>query len=172
MQGAKCTICKVQSLSICWKLIVLQGRMNVQGCCLLCMLSTGCTAEYFTTAAYFYKTSTSAIEFVSRQPKYCRFVSKFWTGMSVHGDDEQEVVSHPFPPVLPLICAASVLPFNPCQCASRYKLYSLSPCIVLNWCLWFGQEIVSRWDSNAWLTCRQTVLPACCPPSAKLGVHI
>ena len=33
--------------------------------------------------------------------------------MSVDGDAEQEVVSHPFPPALPLVCAAaSVLPFK------------------------------------------------------------
>ena len=44
--------------------------------------------------------------------QYCSFVSKSWTGISVHGDAEQEVVSHPFPPALPLVCAASVLPFN------------------------------------------------------------
>ena len=42
--------------------------MNVSGRCLLCMQTTGCKAEYFTTAGYFYKTSTSVIEFVSRQP--------------------------------------------------------------------------------------------------------
>ena len=40
----------------------------------------------------------------------------------MHRDVEQEVVSHPFPPALPLVCAVSVLPFNPCQCASHYKL--------------------------------------------------
>ena len=62
--------------------------------------------------------------------------------MSVHGDAEQEVVSHPFPPALPLVCAASVPLFNPCQCASaaslvHYKLYSQPPCIVLNLCFWF-----------------------------------
>ena len=28
----------------------------------------------------------------------------------MHGDAEQEVVSHPFPPALPLVCAASVCP--------------------------------------------------------------
>ena len=42
--------------------------MNVPSLCLLCMQSTGCIAEYFTTAGYFYKTSTSEIDFVSRQP--------------------------------------------------------------------------------------------------------
>ena len=57
--------------------------------------------------------------------------------MSVHGDAEQEVVSHSFPPALPLACVASVLPFNPCQCVSQCKLYSLPPCIVLNLCFWF-----------------------------------
>ena len=52
--------------------------------------------------------------------------------MSVHGDAEQEVVSHPFPPALPLVCAAaSALPFK------VYKLYSRPPCIVLNLCFWF-----------------------------------
>ena len=68
MWGSKCTICKVQSLSICWKSIVLQGKINVLGRCLLCIQTTGCMAEYFTTAEYFYKTSASAIKFVSRQP--------------------------------------------------------------------------------------------------------
>ena len=70
--------------------------------------------------------------------QYCRFVSKFCSGMSVHGDAEQEVVSHPFPPASPLVCAAaSVLPFNQCQCAPHYKLYSRPPCIVLNLYFWF-----------------------------------
>ena len=76
MQGAKSTICEAQSWLICWKLIVLQGKINVPGCCLLCMQTTGCMAEYFTTAGYFYKTSTSAIEFVSRQPNT---VDSFWS---------------------------------------------------------------------------------------------
>ena len=42
--------------------------MNVPGRCLLCMQTSGCMELYFTTAGYFYKTSTSAIEFVSKQP--------------------------------------------------------------------------------------------------------
>ena len=75
MRGAKCTICEVQSLSICWKLIVLQRRMNVPSLCLLYMQSTGCIAEYFTAAGHFYKTSTSAIEFVSRQPNTVTLLS-------------------------------------------------------------------------------------------------
>ena len=57
--------------------------------------------------------------------------------MSVHGDAEQDVASHPFLPALPLVCACICLPFNPCQRASHYKLYSRSPCIVLNLCFWF-----------------------------------
>ena len=61
--------------------------------------------------------------------------------MSVHGDAEQKVVSHPFPPALPLVCAVSVLSFNQCQCAAQYKLYSLPPCIVLNLCFWFWPGI-------------------------------
>ena len=116
MRGAKCTICKAESLSICRKSIVLQGKINLPGRCLLSMQTTGCMAEYFTTAGYFYKTSTSTIEIISRQPNT---VDLFRTGTSVHGNAEQEVVSHPFPSALPLVCAAaSVLPFNQCQCAS------------------------------------------------------
>ena len=69
--------------------------------------------------------------------QYFRFASKFSTGISVHGDAEQGVVSHSFPPASPLVSPASVLPFNPCQCASYYKLYSLPRCIVLNLCFWF-----------------------------------
>ena len=48
--------------------------------------------------------------------QYCRSVSKFCTGMLVHGDAEKGVVSHPFPPALPLAAsaAANVLPFNQC----------------------------------------------------------
>ena len=61
--------------------------------------------------------------------------------MSVHGDAEQEVAAHPFPPALPLVCAAAVLPFNPCQCASHYKLYYQPPCMVLNLCFWFRPGI-------------------------------
>ena len=69
MRGAKCTIiCKAESLSICWKSIVLQGKINLPVRCLLCRQTTGCMPEYFTTTGYFYKTSTIAIEFVSRQP--------------------------------------------------------------------------------------------------------
>ena len=37
------------------------------------------------------------------------------------------------------------------------------PCKVLNLFFWFQPELVSRWDSNAWLTCCRTVLPVCCP---------
>ena len=95
-------------------------------------------AEYFTAAGYFYKTSTSAIEFVSRQPILSiRF--EVLHCMSVHGDAEQEVVSHPFQPALPLVCAvaaASKLPFNLCR-SRQYKLYIRTPCIVLNMCFWF-----------------------------------
>ena len=46
------------------KSIVLQGKMNVPSHCLLCMQATGCMAEYFTTAGYFDKISTSVIEIV------------------------------------------------------------------------------------------------------------
>ena len=73
--------------------------------------------------------------------QYCRFVSKCWTSMSFYGDAEKEFVSHPFPPALPHVCAASVLPFNQCQCALHYNLYSRPPCIVLNMCFWFRPGI-------------------------------
>ena len=57
--------------------------------------------------------------------------------MSVHGDAEQEVVSHIPTGIAPRLCC--VLPLNPCQQhrALHYKLYSRPPCIVLNLCFWF-----------------------------------
>ena len=56
----------------------------------------------------------------------------------MHGDAEQEVASHPFPPAF-LCCVC--LPFNQCQRASHYKLYSQPPCIVLNLSFWFLPRI-------------------------------
>ena len=59
--------------------------------------------------------------------------------MSVYGDAEQEVVSHPFPPALPLVCAASVLPFNQCQLRPTNCTIGLPA--VLNLCFWFRPGI-------------------------------
>ena len=74
-----------------------------------------------------------------KSAQYCRFVWKFWTGMSVNGDAEQEVVSHH--PHCLVCAAASVLPFNPSQCVQHYKLYNRPPCIVLYLCFWFRPGI-------------------------------
>ena len=41
--------------------------------------------------------------------QYCWFVSKFWTGMPVHWDAEQALVSYPFPPALPVVCVVSAV---------------------------------------------------------------
>ena len=100
------------------------------------MQTSGCMAEYFTTAGDFYKTSTSAIEFVSRQPSTVDSFRSFDLACQCMEMLSKRVVSHPFQPALPLDSAASVLPFNPCH-ARHYKLYSRPPCIVLNLCFWF-----------------------------------
>ena len=84
--------------------------------------------------------------------------SKFWTGISVHGDAEQEVVSHPFPPLLPLVCAASP--------SIRVSVLRNKNCTVDHAALFqlvFLVSVLNCWDSNALLTCRRIVLPACCP---------
>ena len=141
MWGAKCTICEEQSLSICRKSIFLQGKINVPARCLLCMQTFGCMPMYgriFHNSRIFLQNINISDLIRFKTAQYCRFISKFCKGMSVHGDAEHEVVLHPFQPALPLVCAAaSVLAFNQSQCASQYILYSRPPCIVLYLCFWF-----------------------------------
>ena len=89
---------------------------------------------------YFYKTSTSAIEFVSRQPNTVDLFRSFELAYQCMEmlNSEQEVVSHPFqhcPSSLQRLCCPSIM--NPCQFALHYKLYSLPRCIFLNLCFWF-----------------------------------
>ena len=49
----------------------------------------------------------------------------------MHEDAEQMLVSHPFPPALPLVCASV------CPSISVSVLRTRPPCIVLNLCFWF-----------------------------------
>ena len=105
MWCTKCTICEAQRLSITWKLVVLHGKMNVPGRCLLCMQTTGWMAQYFTTAGYFYKHQNQRSNSFQNSP-ILSICLKFWTGISVHGNAAQEVLAHPFPPALSLVCAS------------------------------------------------------------------
>ena len=61
------------------------------------MQTSGCMAEYFTAAGYFYKTSTLAIEFVSKQPNtvglFRSFELAYQCMESDDGDAEQEVIT-------------------------------------------------------------------------------
>ena len=72
---------------------------------------------------------SNRIRFKTAQLEYCRYVSKVWTVMSMHGGAEQLVVSHPFPSALPVFCAAISVSLL------RTTKYSLPPCIVLSLCL-------------------------------------
>ena len=122
MQGAKCTICELQILSICWKSIVLQGRMNVPAsACFACnqqyFIINWLYSRIFHNKRIFLQNINISDRIRFKTAQYCPFVSKFWTGISVHGDAEQEVVSHH--PHCLVCAAASVLPFNPCQCATN-----------------------------------------------------
>ena len=75
-----------------------------------------------------------------KQPNTVDSLPSFETGISVHGDAEQEVVSHPFPPVFsPRLCCVCAAPQS--ESASPYKLYSRRPCIALNLCFWFRPGI-------------------------------
>ena len=117
----------------------MQGKINLPGHCLLSMQTSGCMAEYFTTAGYFYKTSTSAIQ-DSPILSICFEVLHSVTGMSVHRDAEiclkrgwYHIHSHQHCPssVLQRLCCPSIR-----QCASQYKWYSRTPGIVLILCFW------------------------------------
>ena len=99
---------------------------------LLSMQTSGCMAEYFTTAGYFYKTSTSEIEFVSRQPntvdlfrsfeltcQCMEMLNKRWYHISIA------------PRMCFRVCAA-LQSVSVCL-AVQFR----PPCIVLNLCFWF-----------------------------------
>ena len=138
MRGAKCTICKAIDML---KIDCFARKNQFTGVLLALHANNWLYGRIFHNIGIFLQNINISDRIRFKTAQYCRFVSKFCTGMSVHGDAEQEVVSHPFPPALPIVCAASVLPFNPCQCARHYKLYSRPPCIVLNLCFWFRPGI-------------------------------
>ena len=100
----------------------------------------GGMAEYFTTAGYFYKTSTSAIEFVSRQPITVVSFRSFALACQCMEMLKRGGITSIPTSIAPRLCCVC-LPFNPCQCASHYKLYSRPPCVVLNLCFWFRPGI-------------------------------
>ena len=72
--------------------------------------------------------------------------------MSVHGDAKQVVVSHPFPPALPVVYAAlhSVSVCVALQIVQSASLHSLNLVFVV-----LARKKFSALDSNPWLTCCQ-----------------
>ena len=115
MQGAKCTICKAIDML---KIDCFARKNQFTGVLLALHANIWLYGRIFHNSRIFLQINNISDRVRFKTAQYSRFVSKLCTGMSVHGDAEQEVVSHPFPPALPLVCAAaSVLPFNPYQCA-------------------------------------------------------
>ena len=113
MRSAKCTIRKVHNKFIdMLKIDCFARKINLPGRCLLCMQTSGCMAEYFTTAGYFYKTSTSATEFVSRQPNIVDSFRNFELAcqcMEMLNKRWYHIHSHQHCPssVLPRLCCSS-----------------------------------------------------------------
>ena len=135
MRGANCTIC-LKFINML-KIDCFARKNQFTGALFALHTNIWLYGRIFHNSSIFLQNINNSDRIRFKTAQYCRFVSKFCTGMSVYGDAEQEVVSHPFQPALPFVCsAASVLPFNPCQCASQYKLYSRPPCIVLNLYFW------------------------------------
>ena len=101
--------------------------MNVPGCCLLCkqlqIVRQNIPQQQDISTKHQHQRSNS----FQKTAQYFRFVPKFWTAKSVHGDAEQEVVSHPFPPasVLRLCCPSirvSVLALQIVLSASLHRV--------------------------------------------------
>ena len=134
MLGAKSTICKAIDML---KIDCFARKNQFTGALLAFHANIGCMAEYFTTAGYFYKTSTSAIKFVSRQPNTVDSFRSFalaCTDMEMLKRGWYHIHSHQH-------CPSSVLRLSAPQSVSVYKLYSLPPCIVLNLCFSFRPGI-------------------------------
>ena len=112
-----CTVCKAQSAQYarCKVYQCVENRLFCKEECLY--RGATCFAcdqlEIFHYCRIFLQNIDISDRLRFKSAQYCWFVWKVWTGMSVDGDAEQEVVSHPFPCLVS--AAASVLPFNPCQ---------------------------------------------------------
>ena len=116
----------------------MQEKINIPGCCLLCIMmqTTGCMTEYFTTAGYFYKTSTSVIEFDSRQPKNVDSFRSFALAcqcMEMLNKRWYHIHSHQHFPssVLPRLCCPSIRVSFALQIVQSASLHSF------NLCFWF-----------------------------------
>ena len=103
------------------------------------MQTTGCMAENFTLAEYFYKTSTPANSFQDSPILSIRFEVLNWHVSAWRCWTRGGITSIPTS-IAPLCCVCAALQSVSCQ-ARHYKLYSLPPCIVLNLCFWFRPGI-------------------------------
>ena len=96
--------------------------------------------NFCTTAGYFYKTSTSAIEFVQKQPDTIDLFRSFELAcqcMEMLNKWQHHIHSHQHCPSS-VLCLSALQSVSACQ---HYKQYSRPPCIVLNLCFWFQPGI-------------------------------
>ena len=127
MTSICCTICQEQSLVIIHggkfidmlKIDCFAGKNQFTGALLALHANIWLYGRIFHNSRIFLQNINISDRIRFKTAQYCRFVSKFCTGMSVHGDAEQEVVSHPFPPALPK-CPSSLLPLlcGPSKCTN------------------------------------------------------
>ena len=132
MPSAKCTIYEYSS--ICWKPIVLRGRMNVPGRCLLCMQTIGCMSEYFTPGRIFLQKINISDRIRFKTAQYCRFVLKFalacqFMEMLKRGWYHIHSHQHFSSSVLPRLCCPYI--------RVSVQIVQSASCIVLNLCFWF-----------------------------------
>ena len=106
MRSAKCTIRKVHNKFIDMLKIDCFARKNQFTAALLCFAWKHLVVlQNIHNNRIFLQKINISDQTRFKTAQYCRFVSKFCTGLSVHGDAEQEVVSYPFPQALPFVCA-------------------------------------------------------------------
>ena len=135
-------------------------KLKCMGCCLLCMQTSGCMAEYFTTAGYFYKISTSAIEFVSKQPNtvdlFRGFAKLNWHISAWRCWARGSITSIP----------TSIAPRLQ-WCSMRVSVLRTSSLHSLNLCFWFRTGIIQS-RTRDW----RAAGPCCQPPTCQELVKV
>ena len=122
-----CTICEMQ-IACNFINILRNGSLYEftnwlfcnKGPCLLCMQTTRCMAEYFTTAGYFLQNIIISYRICYSTTEYCRFVSTFCAYQRIKMLNKYHIHSHQHCP-LPVLCSTIVeqILVHPTNCTVR-----------------------------------------------------
>ena len=113
MRCAKCTICDAQRLSICWKSIFFARQNECTGVLLALHANNWLYGRIFHNSRIFLQNINISNRIRFKRAQYSRFVSKFWTGISVHGDIRSPLSQASFDVVARIKCTMSSAGYRP-----------------------------------------------------------